>query len=236
MTTDVDPDPAGADVTTSGGPELTAVIGDLAGSRDLDAGRRRRVQDRFGELLDGLSRAFAASVAARFTITVGDEFQGVLSDPGVLPRILWRLEVGLTGLRLWTGVGHGAIETEMREEAIGMDGPAFHRARSALEEAKSSGRHGGVFSGFGEDDPVLDGLARLLEHHRTGLTEAQTEAVELVREGLSQRAAADRLGVTPQAVSKRLRAAGWDTLREGEEALAALLERWASPARREDRS
>lgn len=211
---------------------VTAVIGDLAGSRELAPGRRHATQERLGELLDDLNRQLASSVLADFTVTLGDEFQGVLSDPSALPRLLWVLEVGLPDLRIWTGVGHGAIETDLREEAIGMDGPAFHRAREALEEAKASRRYGGVFSGFGEDDPVLGGLARLLERHRSGLTEAQVEAVELVRDGTSQREAADRLGVTPQAVSKRLQAGGWDTLREGEGALAALLGRWAGPSRR----
>lgn len=155
---------------------------------------------------------------------------GTVFDLGVLPDLTWRLAVGLPEMRIWTGVGRGAIETELREEAVGMDGPAFHRARAALEEAKASRRHGGVFEGFGDDDPVLGGLARLVDRLRADLTDAQVEAVDLARRGMTQRDVAERLGVTPQAVSQRLGAAGWDALREGEEALEALLRRWAVSA------
>lgn len=207
--------------------DVVAVIGDLTASRELGADRRRRVQGRLEELVADLNREFEASLLARLTITLGDEFQGVLSDPGVLPDLTWRLAVGLPEMRIWTGVGRGAIETELREEAMGMDGPAFHRAREAVEEAKASRRHGGVFVGFGDDDPVLGGLARLVDRLRTDLTDAQVEAVELARRGTTQREIAERLGVTPQAVSQRLAAAGWEALREGEEALEILLRRWA---------
>lgn len=210
--------------------DVVAVIGDLAASRDLGADRRRSVQGRLGELVEELNRELEASLLARLTITLGDEFQGVLSDPGVLPDLTWRLAVGLPEMRIWTGVGRGAIETELREEAVGMDGPAFHRARAALEAAKASRRHGGVFEGFGDDDPVLGGLARLVDRLRADLTDAQVEAVDLARRGMTQREIAGRLGVTPQAVSQRLGAAGWDALREGEEALEALLRRWAVSA------
>lgn len=228
-----------APATTSGSagegegraPDVVALIGDLAASRELGAGRRRGVQERLDELLAELNREFEASLLARLTITLGDEFQGVLSDPGVLPDLTWRLAVGLPEMRIWTGVGRGAIETELRNEAVGMDGPAFHRAREALDEAKTSRRHGGVYEGFGDDDPVLGGLARLVDRLRADLTDAQVEAVDLARRGMTQRDVAERLGVTPQAVSQRLAAAGWEALREGEEALEILLRRWAvSPA------
>lgn len=211
----------------TGAPEAFVLIGDLAASRELGAGRRQRVQEQLGELVTGLNREFGTSLMARLTITLGDEFQGVLSDPGVLPDLTWRLAVGLPEMRIWTGVGRGAIETELRDEAVGMDGPAFHRARDALEEAKRSRRHGGVFEGFGDDDPVLGGLARMVDRLRADLTDAQTEAVDLARRGMTQREVAERLGVTPQAVSQRLAAAGWKALREGEEALEILLHRWA---------
>lgn len=209
-----------------GRPRATAFIGDIAGSRELDADDRRAVQDQLSDLLEGLNRDLERAVLAGFTITVGDEFQGLLHRPAAVVEVLWRLRAELPRLRFWVGLGFGVIDTGLEEQALGMDGPAFHRAREALETAHDGGLAGGVFSGFGEDDAVLGGLARLLDWQRRGLTEAQLEAVRYVRAGVSQSEAAGEIGVSRQAISKRLRAAGWRVYRDAEKSLRALLARY----------
>lgn len=206
----------------------TAFIGDISASRDLDAGERRTVQERLGDLLDDLNRGLDEAILADFTITVGDEFQGLLVRPGVLPELMWRLRDRLPGLRFWTGVGFGGLDTGLEERAVGMDGPAFHRAREALEVAHDDGLHGGVFSGFGDDDPVLGGLSRLLDWQRQRFTDAQREAIRHVRRGETQTEAAGEIGVSRQAVSKRLAAAGWTAYRDAEKSLQGLLARYAT--------
>ena len=209
-------------------PRATAFIGDISASRDLEADERRAVQERLGDFLDRLNRELGEAVLAEFTITVGDEFQGLLVRPGTVPELMWRLRDRLPELRFWTGIGFGGLDTELEERAIGMDGPAFHRARQALELAHEQGLHGGVFSGFGEDDRVLGGLSRLLDWQRQRLTDAQREAIRHVRGGATQTEAAGEIGVTRQAVSKRLAAAGWRAYRDGEESLRSLLSRYAT--------
>lgn len=210
-------------------PRAAAFIADISASRDLDASDRREVQERLGDLLDGVNAELAGAILADFTITVGDEFQGLLVRPGVLPEVMWRLRDRLPGLRFWTGVGFGGLDTGLEERAIGMDGPAFHRAREALEVAHHEGLHGGVFSGFGEDDRVIGGLARLLDWQRQGFTDAQREAIRHLRAGGTQTEAAEEIGVSRQAVSKRLAAAGWTAYRDAEGSLRALLSRYATP-------
>ena len=209
-------------------PRATAFIADISASRDLEADDRRDVQERLSGLLDGINRDLDDALLADFTITVGDEFQGLLVRPEVLPELMWRLRDRLPGLQFWTGVGFGGLDTGLEERAIGMDGPAFHRAREALEVAHDDGLHGGVFSGFGGDDTILGGLARLLDWQRQGFTDAQREAVRHVRRGETQTEAAGEIGVSRQAVSKRLAAAGWRPYRDAEESLRALLSRYAT--------
>lgn len=204
----------------------TAFIGDLSGSRDLDRSRRREVQERLTDLLEELNDDLQAAMLSRFTVTLGDEFQGLLARPSSIPEILWRLRRELPSLRLWTGVGFGGLDTQLRERAIGMDGPAFHNARQGMERARDEGIHGGVFVGFDADDGVLTGLGRLLDHHRRSFTAAQLEAVDGVRSGRTQSDVAAELEVSPQAISKRLKTAGWEIYRTGEEALRMLLGRY----------
>lgn len=220
----------GTDGTDGGeeSPRATAFIGDISASRDLDADDRRAVQERLGDLLDRVNRELGEAILADFTITVGDEFQGLLVRPGRLPELMWRLRDRLPEIRFWTGVGFGGLDTELEERAIGMDGPVFHRAREALEAAHDEGLHGGVFSGFGEDDCVLGGLSRLLDWQRRRFTDAQREAIRHVRGGATQTEAAGEIGVTRQAVSKRLAAAGWSAYRDAEESLRSLLTRYGT--------
>lgn len=210
----------------TGESRATAFIGDLSGSRDLARDRRGEVQEQLTRLLEELNADLGDALLSRFTVTLGDEFQGLLCRPAVIAEVEWRLRRELPAVRLWTGVGFGQLDTPLQERAIGMDGPAFHRAREAVERARGEGIHGGVFIGFGADDPVLTGLARLLEHHRRSFTAPQVEAVDRVRSGRRQSEVAQELDVSPQAISKRLKAAGWDAYRTGEEALRNLLDRY----------
>lgn len=220
--------PSGEDDSREERSRTTAFIGDISASRDLEADDRRDVQERLGDLLERINGELEDAVLADFTITVGDEFQGLLVRPGALPELMWRLRDRLPRLRFWTGVGFGRLDTELEERAVGMDGPAFHRAREALEVAHDEGLHGGVFSGFGEDDRVLGGLSRLLDWQRQGFTDAQREAIRHVRRGESQTEAAEEIGVSRQAVSKRLAAAGWRAYRDAEQSLRELLSRYAT--------
>lgn len=211
-------------------PRTTALIADLSGSRELERDRRRDVQERLTGLLEELNGDLHEALLSRFTVTLGDEFQGLLRRPAAVTEVLWRLRRELPSLRLWTGVGHGGLDTPLRERAIGMDGPAFHNARQAVERAREEGVHGGVFVGFDADDEVLTGLARLLDHHRDSFTAAQLEAIDRVRAGRKQSEVAAALDVSPQAISKRLKSAGWEAYRSGEQALRALLRRYDTAA------
>ena len=219
-------DDRGRKGAATGRPRATAFIGDVSSSRDLGSEERGELQRQLEALLDRVNRELDEAILADFTITVGDEFQGLLVRPGALPELVWRLRDRLPDVRFWTGVGFGTLDTELEDRAIGMDGPAFHRAREALEAAHDEGLHGGVFSGFGEDDGVIGGLARLLDWQRQGFTDAQREAVRRVRAGETQTEAARKIGVSRQAVSKRLAAAGWTAYRDAEESLRSLLSRY----------
>jgi len=166
-------------------------------------------------------------------VTAGDEFQGLLRDGRVIPDILWDLDSGINGIPVRVGLGCGTLETALKEWAVGMDGPVWHRARAAIEKAKLGRRMGGVFYGFGQRyDAVLNGLARLMRDLRSRLSSKQLQTVRALRDGDSQVALAEHLGITKQAVSKRARSAGWDAYREGEDSFRLVLsefdfrERW----------
>lgn len=203
-----------------------AVIGDLRKSRALQD--RSSVQLHLEETLRDLNRVLGrSSLAARFVVTLGDEFQGLLKLPAAGLDALLFVEAALRDVTLKFplrfGLGWGRVSTEFRRQALGMDGPCFHNAREALQEGKREDRWATV-CGFGEDgDRVLNGLFALLGAVRDGWTNRQRETVAVVREARTQKDAAELMGVRPSTVSQALTAALYSPVCDAEAALATAL-------------
>lgn len=181
-----------------------------------------------------LNTRYATALASTFIITIGDEFQGLLVDPTALPDVIWDVQTLLDPTTLRFGVGHGALFTAIQSRAIGMDGPAFHRAREAIDRARAESLTGAVFAGFGGSaDAILNGLARLLEHQRTHFTDKQRQAAHQLRRLPTQVDVAQSLGLSRQAVNDRLRKMGWRAYLDGEHAWRTALKLFAERARPE---
>jgi hypothetical protein len=201
-----------------------AFIADMVKSRDLSRAERPEAQLSFSSFIASLNRKYRKAILARFVVTLGDEFQGLLSDARVIPDLLWDMQYGFQLRALRVGVGFGTIDTPIARNAINIDGPALHCAREAIEMAKKEKLLGGVFVGFGQTyDPAFNGFARLLHYHRSRLKRQQRRVIELLRESLTQTAIAEKMGVSRQAVSLYAGAAGWEAYREGEDGWRALL-------------
>lgn len=214
-------------------PRYTALIADLVASRKFQGTRRQRLQDEVSTLLKDLNRAYRQKIVSKFVITAGDEFQGLLGDPTCIPDIIWDVEMRLDTVSTRVGIGYGALDTQLNEFASGMDGPVWHKAREALTESEKSHGLGGVFRGFGEkEDDILNALSKLLRSLRARLSAKQRLVLDLLRKSPNQAAVAVELGITPQAVSKQARSAGWDAYKHGEAAWRVLLEAFQADAPR----
>ena len=201
-----------------------ALIADMVKSRDLSRAQRPEVQQSFSEFVAALNQKYRRTLLARFVITLGDEFQGLLSDALIIPDLLWDMHYKFGMRQLRVGVGFGTIDTPVGKDAINVDGPALHHARNAIDIAKKEKLLGGVFDGFGATyDPAFNGFARLLQQHRARLKPQQRRVIELLRQSLTQTAIAKELGITRQAVSLYAHAAGWQAYSEGEQGWRALL-------------
>lgn len=201
-----------------------ALIADMVGSRDLSRRQRSDAQVELSDFITSLNRKYASAILSRFVVTLGDEFQGLLSDATVLPDLFWDLHYNFAPRALRSGIGFGRIDTAIGRNAINVDGPALHNARDAIVRSRKERIMGGVFSGFGEVlDIALNGYARLLHFQRSGLKRQQRRVVELLRRSLTQSAIAEELGVSKQAVSLYASAAGWIAYRDGESGFRMLL-------------
>ncbi len=102
-----------------------ALIGDMVGSRELPRSRRPKIQERFKEFIQYLNKRFAKDILSRFVITLGDEFQGLLSSAAPIPDLMWDIEHRFSDRDLRVGVGFGVLYTPIPKEAINVDGPAL---------------------------------------------------------------------------------------------------------------
>jgi hypothetical protein len=112
------------------------IIGDVSGSRQLSGRNRYQTQLFMKSAIVQINEEFHEHIEAPFTITKGDEFQGLLSDLEGAFKIVLALEKLTFPTRIRFGIGVGNIYRMGGKLPIEMDGPAFHRANAALNFAK----------------------------------------------------------------------------------------------------
>jgi len=174
---------------------------DQRGSRhDVD-----RVEDLLSELGQQHS-AGSAGLVLPFERTVGDEVQGVLTDPALLVELTLRC----ARAQHWTvGIGIGSIRTPIPDSTRKAAGSAFENARDAVNRAKRTleavAVKGPEPTSSRYAEAVLSTLATVLRRRSL----AGWQAVDLMARGLTQIQAAETLGISKQAVSQRLHAAWW---------------------------
>ena len=113
-----------------------AIIGDIKNSRNIAA--RREVQRKLKDVLQFVNEKYADDIDAKFMITLGDEFQGLLCNGRNVFDIIEYIQQEMYPVAIRFGIGIGEITTDIvAEMAIGADGPGYYNAREAIEELKS---------------------------------------------------------------------------------------------------
>lgn len=140
-----------------------------------------------------------------FQRTAGDEFQGVADEPAAVAAALEPL---LRDGRWAVGLGIGPVDRPLPADAREGNGPAYLHARAAVTSAKHTPWPVRVVGVDGYRAEQLETAIWLWAALLARRTDKGWEVVDLVEQGLSHDRVAARLGITPSAVSQRLRAAG----------------------------
>lgn len=107
------------------------IIGDIIASKKLS--NRAEVQDHLEKVLKQINNEYQDFIASKFIITIGDEFQGVLMEGAKLLEIIDKIRFMMDEINLRFGIGIGDIYTKINYElSIGADGPAYWKAREAI--------------------------------------------------------------------------------------------------------
>lgn len=203
----------------------TTLIGDLIGSRGSTD--RRALHATFAAVLDRVNTELRPPTPVR--MQVGDEYQGVFASLGdaLHASLTVRLAL-LPAADVRHGIGRGSIEV-LSEDPRVEDGPGWWAARAAIERVEEAeGRPGerslrtayvaaggagdaagdGAADGWSSEEAAVNAALVLRDHLVSGLSERSLSVLRGLLDGESQRDLAEALGISPSAVSQRVRADG----------------------------
>ncbi len=200
---------------------VAAVIGDLVRSRA--APDRAALQGRLVAALDEVS-ASVPGLLDPLAVTAGDEFQGTFATVGSALEACLAVRLALlphADARF--GVGWGPVTLLDARRGI-QDGPGWWAARGAIDDvhrtaATAATRTARTAYRRAEDvtgpDEAAVAAALLCRDHLLGsLDERSIEVVRGIMAGRTQAELAQDLGISPSAVSQRVRTDGLGVLVE----------------------
>lgn len=174
----------------------------------VDQRDSRKGDDLVPSTINQLASQYPDGALRGFERTVGDEFQGILTNPITTVEII----TDLLRTEQWSiGLGLGLTKMPLPDHSREATGSAFYYARDAVEAAKSQVvAVRGPESTFTITPTDLETIFLTISSLLTTRSAEGWEVVDLVRSGMSQRQIATQLDRTPQAISQRLRAARFD--------------------------
>ncbi|MPW24305.1 hypothetical protein GC105_00665 [Alkalibaculum sp. M08DMB] len=190
-----------------------AIIGDIKDSKKIE--NRSEIQRKLKLVLQEINEKYDNDISSKFTITLGDEFQGLLSNGANTLPIILEVERKMYPIKIRFGVGIGTITTEVNKEmSLGADGPGYYKARNAIEYLKDNERKNQssaadirfeVESENQETTIMINTVMSLLTVIKEFWTDRQREIIwDMLEHQDSQIAVAKRLKIKQPAVQKSL--------------------------------
>lgn len=210
-----------------------AIIGDIINSRKIK--EREKAQNKLKTILEEVNKEFKDIVASNLTITLGDEFQGLLLPKKEIFLIIDIIEKSFKPYALRFGIGYGEISTHINKEiSIGADGPAYWRAREAIidvhDNHQYSVRKTGFLSSSKENDQLFNNMLALTDFIKSKWSKTQLEIYEyllderIYSEDFEQKKLAKKINMNPSAFQKRLKSSGLKLYLKSKSNLGEILE------------
>lgn len=210
-----------------------ALIADVIDSKMVQ--ERFDLQKQLEKALQTMNELFGEFLASNFTLTIGDEFQGLLKVDAPVFQMIDTLRSLLTPTQLRFGIGLGEIVTDIDPlQSIGADGPAYWNARAAINLVHQKNDYGNTqiyFScGKEKQDFFVNALIASGEAIRSGWRGSQEEILlDLLKrcvysENFSQQDLAQSLEINPSALSKRLKSSSIRVYLRGRAAALASIQ------------
>lgn len=196
-----------------------AIIGDIVDSRKIK--NRDDIQKKLLSILKEINIDFKNNIAAKFLITLGDEFQGLLNDANNLLKIIDTIKFKMYPIKIRFGVGIGSIDTNINSEmALGADGPAFHYARAMVEKIRKINKiksksliNTDIILDANNNDNVInlinDNLSLCYELEEKWTDKQRLLIEEMLFTNKTQRELAEEFKIAQSSVQRRLKTSGY---------------------------
>lgn len=195
---------------------LLAIIGDIIDSKSII--ERNQIQIKLNEVLNNLNKDYEKYIVSKWTITLGDEFQVLLKPNLELFKILDYISYKMYPLKIRFGIGLGEISTDINsEKSIGSDGPAYWRARGAIDSIHENNNYGNskiLFNSEKEDDGLINNLIHYTDWMKENWTTTQREVLHtllknnIYNNDFKQKDLAKDIGISESAMSRRISSSG----------------------------
>lgn len=199
----------------------TVIIGDIIESRKIK--NREKVQKKLKSVLNSANTIFKEHIEVNFSITLGDEFQGLLKDISESYRIIKYFEKNLYPLKARFGVGVGMLSTPISENIGEMDGECFIKAREAINEAKKNDRFVIYKLGIDEKDMIINTILMLIEAIKTSWKEIHLRRIWLYEKLGTYEKVAKKEKISKQMISKMFKRIHYDEVKKAEEVVMYIL-------------
>lgn len=209
-----------------------AIIGDIKGSKKLE--NRSDAQEKLNSILNYVNNRYEKQIAAKFLITLGDEFQGLLSGGEHLIEIVKYIQKQMYPIKIRFGIGIGEIHTEINSEAaIGADGPAYYAARNTIEELheqekklkkQASDMQISLYNRKHVMIDQINAILSLMNIIEESWTDKQRYTVwDMEENGGSQTECAKRMDTTQSTVARRIADSNYITYEHAKESLSGAI-------------
>lgn len=169
-----------------------AVIADIIASKKVE--NRSPLQKLLNNILEEINDQYSDNIESNLTITLGDEFQGIIKDFQtaflIIDLIDTRLKVSTRinineEVTLRWGIGLGELATPINNKKLstGTDGPSYWNARKAIEEVHAHNDYGKTNERLitnAEEDEFLNSVLRLQNVIRNQWTSSQQETAYIL--------------------------------------------------------
>lgn len=192
------------------------LIADIESSKEIREKDREELQKALQEVLERLNKE-NESLASPYTITLGDEFQAVLKSADRLFIDIFTILAALHPVSVRFSLGIGSVATPInKEQAIGMDGPAFHEAREGIQQLKEDGF---LFSLRieGEDNPqlkIVNNSLQLIAKEMRKWNKRRLSILQMIKEGFDYKVIAEKLEISKVSFYKNKDAGALDIIDE----------------------
>jgi len=221
---------------------MIAVIGDIIKSKSIPD--RHKTQQDLLDVLQHINQRHQDLLASKFTITLGDEFQGLFKCSDRLLHILDEISFALRPINIRFGIGVGTLTTEFDpSRSMGADGPAYWKAREAIEYVHRNNDYGRANIHLSVEEPddsvnLINQILKLTALQVSGWRDSQINVYKVILEEeivdpeeINHQRIAEKLDILTSSLTRRFESSGikryMSACREVELALERINKRYA---------